>query len=219
MTLAELIEAARQRSGDDMSQNYLCTDEEWTRFANESEREACRRARLIVDSTTASICVIPITLATNLYTIDSRVLRIKRVKLANRTIPLSPVSYRDLDRAIPGWQSDTGEPRAYIKDMDVGKFKLYPAPIDQDTMTLTVIRLPLTDIVTDGPELKEHLHEGLIHGMLERFYSRPDTETIDPQKAAKHAALFEAEFGKKSSALDEAWLEQNAGYMDEEGQF
>lgn len=221
MTLSDLIEQARIRADDTVSTAYLWTDAEWKRYANEAEREACRRARLIVDSTTVSVCRVTLAAGTKTYSLDPRVIFIRRAKLSGVAVPLRRVSYRDLDRSVPGWEDETGEPMAHVPDMDTGKFRPYPAPTAAGTVTLTVVRLPLCDMVQDEdePEINDRYHESLIHWMLYRAYSKQDAETKDAQKAAENLALFEQEFGKKSSAIDEEWIEREHGYTDEEGVF
>jgi hypothetical protein len=71
----------------------------------------------------------------------------------------------------------------------------------------------------DEPEINRRFHESLVFWMLYRAYSKQDAETKDAKKAGENLALFEQEFGKKSSAIDEAWIEREHGYTDEEGVF
>jgi len=66
----------------------------------------------------------------------------------------------------------------------------------EETATLSVIRLPLTNItsadLTVEPPIPEDDHVSLLDGILKYAYLKQDTETYDPQKAARHAVLFEA---------------------------
>lgn len=218
MTLAELLADARMKSTDDVAP-YLWSDAELKGYANEAEREACRRGRLIVDSTSTQVC--NITLAANRATtiLSPKVFFVNRAKLVGESLPLTPISYKDLDRQVPGWEDTTGTPTHFVKDMDSGKFRPYPTPTAATAVRLTVTRMPLCDMTedTDEPEIRPHLHESLVHWMLYRQYSKPDADTEDEAKAAKHLALFEQEFGKKSSAFDEAWIEREHGYTPDEG--
>ena len=73
-------------------------------------------------------------------------------------------------------------------------------------LNLTVARLPLTemdDLGGDEPEIRPEFHRSLRFWMLYRAYSKKDRETEDPEKAQANLALFEAEFGPRSSALAE----------------
>jgi len=218
MLLSELISAARYRA-DDRVAPYLWSSAEWIEYANDAEREACRRARLITDSTTAAICQLTLVNATETYALDSRIQFIKRVKISSSTIPLKPASMLDLDEQRPGWQDETGDPQLYVTDMDQALFRPYPTPTAAATVTMTVLRDPLVDMEDgdDTPEIASRYHLGLVHWMMFRAYSKEDTQTYSPKAADRAAALFEAEFGPKSSAQNEAWIRTHHGFMQDEG--
>lgn len=217
MNLSEIIAAARIQATDTVAP-YLWSDTEITGYANDAEREACRRARLITDSTTAAVCSITLSTAVS-YPLDPKVLFINRVKLVGESIPLAPISYKDLDRQVPGWEDNTGTPTHFVKDTDTGRFRPYPTPTVAGTAKLTVTRMPLEDMVTshDEPEIRPHLHDSLLFWVLYRMFSKPDNDGHDEVKAAKNLGLFEQEFGKKSAAFDEAWIEREHGYTPDEG--
>ncbi len=218
MNLEQIIAAARDRL-DDNQEPYLWSDGELARFANDGEREACRRARLIIDSTTAEICQIALTDSEVNYELDSRILFIRRAKLAGRSPVLKRHSYKTLDRERPGWEAETGEPESYVPDQTTGQFRPYPSPDTAGTVALTVIRLPLDDMTDDSdePEIKPHLHESMGYWIDYRAYSKQDAETKNDDKAAAALSMFEQEFGKKSTAIDEMWIEREHGYEEDEG--
>jgi hypothetical protein len=218
MNLCELIKAAREES-DDVAKPYLWSDAEWTRYANEAENEACRRARLITDSRTPEVAEVEVTAGEAAYDLDERVLFVRRVKPDSRSQPLGKVSYKALDSGVPGWEDETGDPRGYITDQDTGVLRLYPSPTAADTLKLTVIRMPLNCMKdsNDAPEIASRFHHSLIYWMLHRAYSKQDAETKNEQKAANNLALFEQEFGKKSGAIDETWIQNEHGYIPDEG--
>lgn len=218
MNRSELIANARILATDTVAP-YLWSDAEITIYANDAQREACRRARLITDSATASVCSIALAAATPIYTLNQKVLFVNRVKLVGESLPLTSISYKDLDRQIPGWEENTGSPTHYVKDTDAGKFRPYPTPTVAGTAKLTVTRMPLEDMTSDSdePEIQPHLHDSLLFWILYRMFSKPDNDGYDEAKAAKNLALFEQEFGRKSSAFDEAWIEREHGYTPDEG--
>jgi len=220
VTLQDLIDEARSRSGD-TSDPPFTLDSEWTRFANDGEREAARRARLILDSSTAAVCQLALVAGQATATLDPRVLFIRRAKLVGRSMVLRRISRRDLDNARPDWEDESDEPSAFVPDMDTGKFRPYPRPLANGVVKLTACRLPLEDMkdLKDEPEIGPHLHMGIVDWMLFRHYSKQDQDVRDEKKAAEHLAAFEAEFGKKSSAIDEHWIEQEHGYDENEGLF
>jgi hypothetical protein len=220
MKLSELITAARQRTSDEASP-YLWSDAEWTRFANEAQRDACRRSRLLLDSSTEEIARISLTAGEPVYDLDSRVIFVRRARVEGQSQPLSPISHQDLDEIAPGWEDEVSEPRAMVIDFDTGKFRPYPTPKDDGIVRLTVQRLPLASMVkpTDTPEIHERFHEGLLEGMLERAYRKQDSQTRDKTREAEHAANFTREFGPPSSAIDETWLQTKHGIVPNEGNY
>lgn len=212
--------AARIRLGDRKA-SYLWADEELDAFANDAQNEACRRARLLIDSSTEEITLISLSAGEATYPLDPRILFLRRVKMTGVSQKLRPVSYKDLDTHQPDWQDETGEPRHYVPDMDTDLFRPYPTPEVAGTVRLTVVRLPLAPMVDDGdvPEVKPHLHESLLDWVCHRAYSKQDADTQDDEKAAIYLARFELEFGKKSSAVDEEWINREHGFTPEEGVF
>lgn len=64
----------------------------------------------------------------------------------------------------------------------------------ESTATLSVIRLPLTQITSADlsvePPIPEDDHMSLLEGILGYAYLKQDTETYDPQKSARHLLAF-----------------------------
>jgi hypothetical protein len=103
----------------------------------------------------------------------------------------------------------------FIPDYETGKIVLYPPPSENGTLLMTVVRDPLAEMndMDDEPEIAARYHRSLRFWMMFRAYSKQDTETFDPKKLADSLSMFEQEFGKKSAAIDEAWItrEQQEG--------
>jgi hypothetical protein len=218
MNLGQLKATARSRA-DDQQTNYLWSDEEWTEYANDAQNQACRRARLIIDSTTTAITQLSMASGDVTASLDERILFIKRAKVSSVSNPLGRASFKDLDERLPGWEDATGIPQAYVPDMDTDKFRPYPTPDSAITVNLTVVRLPLEDMAndTDEPEINKRYHLHLVDWMLHRAYSKQDSETVDMAKANKYLATFEAQFGKESTANEENWINREHGFMENEG--
>jgi len=70
-----------------------------------------------------------------------------------------------------------------------------------------------------NPEIPARYHYGLVNWMLFRMFNKQDAQTNDPEKAAKAEAAFEKEFGKKSSAIDERYIQENYGFDEFDGVF
>ena len=208
MNLRALIDLFRQEV-DDLVEPYLWSDDEAFDYANDAQQEACRRARLLVDSSTTAICQIAVTTAgLGLLTLDPRVIFVRRARFA-ASLPLKRMNMQDMEAYDPYWQDTAAStPTVFIPDFETGKLQLWPKPSAAGTLLLTVVREPLADMDSDDdtPEIAARWHRSLRHWMVYRAYSKQDSEGADPKKAAAALALFEQEFGAKSSALDEAWI-------------
>lgn len=214
LTLLQLRTLFRQEA-DDANSPYLWSDAELNDYANDAQNEACRRARLLVDSTTAAICQYTVASSGSgsyLIALDSRVLFVRRARLASRTVPLARMFLSDIEEQVPNWEAATaGQPDRYIPDYQTGYVRLYRPSSVADTLNLTVVRMPLTDMSADGdvPEIHTAWHRSLRFWMLYRAYSKHDAETYDEKKALANLKLFEEEFGKRSAAFDEEWLREH----------
>lgn len=216
MNLLELTTLFRN-DADDATAPYLWSDEEAMDFANDAEAEACRRARLLVDSSTAAICALDLLVADGaLVALDERIMFVRRARLEGQR-PLARMNMQDMEDSNPLWQdAPAGTPRVFITDYQTGSLLLWPTPDADATLLLTVVRTPLVEMndEQDSPEIAPRFHRSLRYWMLFRAYSKQDAAANDPKKAADSLALFEQEFGKKSSALDETWIEREQVSMD-----
>lgn len=221
MNLGELICALRTERLDDTKEPYLWCPEELTRHLNDAQDEACRRARLLVDSSTASICNHAVTTGKVLYALDPRIIFVRRAKLASKSRPLGFASYLDLDEECPGWEGRTGTVECVITDFETGKLRLYRSPTAADTLKLTVVRTALNPMESgdDEPEIAPRHHYSLLDWAAHRAYSKQDADTLDTTKAAAYAAAFEREFGPKSPAIDEIYQAMRQPFDGNDGRF
>jgi hypothetical protein len=122
------------------------------------------------------------------------------------------MTMQDLETSDPYWEdaSATTYPCAFVPDWESGKLRFHPPPTAQLTALLTVVRDPLAEVTNedDTPEIAARYHRSLRHWMAYRAYLKPDEDTYRPDKAKEAMALFEQEFGPKSSAIDEAWIQR-----------
>lgn len=232
MTLVQLISSFREVA-DDVGTPPLWSDAVVTFWANEAQHEAARRARLFLDSSTDATCKIDVTAGTAVYTVDPRVIFVRRAKLSSMTTTLAKINLNDMDRTFPGWESaQASTPMHWIPTGD-HQITLFPTPIVNDVLRLQVIREPLADMAPAidnvdptpdvpavDPEIAARMQFRLIDWMLYRaFMVRDKEEKFDPESAKLYLASFEAEFGKPSSAIDETWINREHGYDDYEGLF
>lgn len=218
MILAELVRACRERLDDlggDMEgldwetddSPLLWSNDELTRYANQAEREFCRR-RPIEDAETAAVCTIAVTAGIPVYPYSDRIVGIKRAKLDSMDRPLTKVTRRWLDTERWGWEGLTDETDFYLDDLTEGRLRVVGAPTADDTLRLTVGRYPLADMAwadrdTVSPEIPLKHHDDLIHWMLHLAYLKADAETFDAKRAGGFADLFEAEVGPRIDAVAE----------------
>ena len=237
MTLQELINHARAVA-DDSSQLSLWDDTLLTFYANEAQMEAARRARLFKDSSTDAICKYTVTAGTQSITLEPRVIFVRICKIDSQDLPLQRIHQIDIDKALPKWDAGSTDGDAvthFVPDKDTGVIWFNaPFPTD-DVVHLSVIREPLRpmrlqSVVVVGtatttntaidPELRPRHHYGLVNWMLSRMLNMRDVEEkYDPKAADGYLALFEGEFGKKSAAFDETWIEREQMYDDADGTY
>jgi hypothetical protein len=204
MNLNELIIAAQNQADEIVDKpDLLWSLAEWAEHANDAENEACIRANLIIDKS-SSMTSIPVLSGIATYSIDERIIKIKRVKLLSGTEPLVKTSRRVLDATYPNWEADTGAVRSWLPD-DTNKVTLYKSPITGTTMNFMVSRLPenpmtLANKLTESPEIDAMYHQGLVDWMLHRAYSKQDSETLDKGKAKEHLTRFVKRFGERPPA-------------------
>lgn len=218
MQLLDLITLFRNEV-DDTTQPYLWSDAEAIEFANDAQLEAARRGRLLVDSTTLAVTRLAVTAGSALLALDPRVLFVRRVRCAG-SLPLRRMNMQDMEAYDPYWQDAApGMPRVFVPDYETGKLLLWPTPASGATLQLTVVRDPLKDMEDDAesPEIAPRYHRSLRFWMMARAYAKQDSQANDPKKELASMALFEQEFGKKSSAIDETWITREQ--MEGDGTF
>lgn len=208
MNLGQLIAEARSQlddpespgAGDDS--DSLWTNAELKSYANRAVEEACIRAGLIVDSETASVCQISVVDATALYAISDRILSIQQMKLSGVSRVLTQTGYKYLNDKYSDWEVKTGEPSHYILDAHNRKLLFFRIPEQAYTATMTVNRLPLTDMVADGdlPEIPVQFHFDLLYWIKSLAYQKHDAETRQPALSKDADNDFTNIFGARPNA-------------------
>lgn len=215
MTVVELIALYRNRT-QDVAAPYLWGDDEIIEYIDDAQNEACRRAHLLVDSRTTEICEAPVTAGDPVVPVDPRIIHIRRARRGSDSMPVKRMSVRDMDQQLPGWEGilTPGTPVVFIPDWETDVVRLYSVPGVDDTLCMTVVRMPLDPInsATSTLEIATRYHRGLLDWMLHRGYSKADPETLDATKAKAADERFTAEFGEKTGAVDERWAFEQ--YLD-----
>jgi len=120
----ELVAALRESKLDDVAPPFLWSDVELLRFLNYAEVQACRRAHLIIDWTTANdsgtaatagtfgqkpLCVLSVIADQATYNLSPKILQVRRCQLKSMTYPLiGPVTHAELDERLAGWWGTAG---------------------------------------------------------------------------------------------------------------
>ena len=204
MTLAELIAAYRAESFDDADPPFV-SDELATLYANEAQVEAARRSVPLRDSSLS----VSVSAGEPVVKLDKKVLRVIRARLQSQARALEFLTIYELDRGTSAWETMTGIPRVLVTDYQHGAVRMWPKPLRDETLLLTVDRLPKKmESDEDEPEIREEHHRSLVNWILYRAYSRVDADMFDPNKAAIALKQFESEFGARVSARNEEWVRQ-----------
>ena len=203
MNLEQLI-AQFRIDVDDLVQPYLWPDEWVAPWLTEAVSEAAVRGRLIYEAADPAICEIAVTAGTATYPLHASLYELVslRFKVAgsDRSEPVHIKAREELDRIRPGWRDETGTPRYAVQDDT--RITLVPRPEVAGTLHVEGYRVPLKALAndTDKPEIHEAHHRHLVHWALHRAFSKPDSETIDPTRAATAEAAFTRYFGPRPDA-------------------
>jgi len=196
------IRAEVRRFLDDTVEPYEISDTAINSRIDEAINEACTRADLILDSS-SSICDISVVAGTSEYATSPLIIDIHRARLPSAKKPLHKLGYKALDDEDGEWASRTGTPEAYILDMDTNKLVLYPTPKIDETLNMTVRRLPETGLADDDsePEFAKTYHYDLIYWVLHLTYLTRDSEIFDQKASDRYESIFERRFGTRRTAL------------------
>lgn len=201
-TSAQLLSLFHQNPVD-MTAPYRWSDAQVYGWLSEGQREACIRAKLIKDVSTASICEIDVSAGTATYQASELIIRIDAAFLVgsdgNRA-SLSVIDRVEADRIFPDWRTTADTPSAIIHEGT--KLTLNRLPLEDATLHLEVLRLPISDInATAAPEIPAVHHEELVSWALYRALLIEDDDDEKPMgRWQKYLSRFESYFGKKPSA-------------------
>jgi hypothetical protein len=209
VTTPELIIALRELL-DDEQQPFLWKDSALVRYLNDAERQACRRAYLVIDRNTASICNISLTASTASYTLHSKVLQMRRIAVGSSDTPLLIQTKEEVDYLfnIGGmdWASyPAGIPEIVITEAN-NELIFFPPPQSADVAYLEVARLPKVDLTNDdtsSPEIPLLYHEDLILWGAHRAFMKNDSDSVSVALAREYEQKFTDRFGPLPSARSE----------------
>lgn len=163
---------------------------------NEAAEEAAIRGRLLdTDQLTVALAAGDpyADYPAHAWSISEITLDGKRLQLVDREM---------LDESEGDWERRTGTPVA-VCEID-GRLRFYPIP-EQDgeaqVRAFCVPETPLDENNLDGePGLPERDHKHLLDYALSIAYLDVDADAMDPNRAARHEALFERRYGPPVTA-------------------
>ena len=203
MNLEQLI-AQFRIDADDLVQPYLWPDDWVAPWLTEAVSEAAVRGRLIYEAANAAVCQIAVVANAATHDLHKSLFELVHLRFqatgAATSLVLSIKAREELDRIRPGWRDETGTPRYAVQDDT--RITLVPRPEVAGTLHVEGYRLPLKALAndTDKPEIHEAHHRHLVHWALHRAFTKPDSETIDPTRAATAEAAFTRYFGPSPDA-------------------
>jgi len=158
-SLAELEQIFREDL-DDLVSPYLWSEQQVAQYFTEAQKLFAKRTDLLMDSSTASIVQLAVTANQPYVSLSPLVTKIRRAQLASQGTKLHITNFDDLDATtdIPDyglqtmldWTTATGTPRLLVADMDQSKARLVPIPTQDDTINISVFRMPLSPITYDN---------------------------------------------------------------------
>ena len=200
----EQLTAQFRVDADDLTEPHFW-DAEWiAAWLTEAQAEAAIRGRLLYEAANAAVCQIAVAANTATHDLHKSLFELVHLRFQATGATTSSVvtikAREELDRIRPGWRDETGTPRHAIQDDT--RITLVPRPELAGTLHIEGYRAPLKALAndTDKPEIHEAHHRHLVHWALHRAFTKPDSETIDPQRAAAAEAAFTRYFGPSPDA-------------------
>lgn len=198
----------------DTQEPYLWSDVEVFQYMDAAQKQFCRLAGGIADST-SPLTQVSVSTGEPWAAIDSRILKIRRVQRQSDSKKVEVINHEDLDRLLDGDDYGTrrqfkldnmpGEVRFIITNMEQDKIRLIRVPAVDDTLEMSVYRMPLKSVTGKDQkfEIHEQHHEYLLHWMKKLAYSKQDAETRNDKVAETNETKFR-------QYCDQARLEREA---------
>ena len=205
MKAEDLIELIRTELGD-KEEPFLWETKELIHYLNHAVQEACERALLIEDRSTARVCRFKTAPGIDTYELHASLIKIKRITVAGKL--LHETSVEEMDAASGNWEQQFGQPHSFIFEGSQGgmkpKVRLIPRPTAEADVQMTVYRGAIAHItertLCDEPEVPWSMRDALKYWVLRCAYMKVDTDAQNPVKAAEYEGLFTAVFGSKPDA-------------------
>lgn len=179
---------------DDLELPYLWSDAEVFEYATDAQRWFCRKTEGIADSRTVATCQLAIVPATEWYTMDPRILKLRAARRGDTGRPVPIINPEKLNLYDVRFDGNAGVLKALIVGLTDGAIRAYPVPSETVTINLEIFRLPLLPItgLLQALEIAEQHHRALVMWMRYRAYCKQDADTLDLKRAADYEQKFDA---------------------------
>lgn len=95
--------------------------------------------------------------------------------------------------ADDGWENATGRPRYYSREFRPGYLRMYPAPVEDDTLRITAV-IGALETVLGAPLPFQHPKDVrlLLLWMKYLAYGKKDVDTFDPAASSRYKSEYDA---------------------------
>lgn len=198
MATAEQLINLFRAAACDQEEPRLFATEDVLAWLDEAQREACVRGRLLHESSDPAMCRIALEQGRSTYPLNPAIYELDHLSqqaAGGVRRPVKLVSQEWLDGHVPEWRTREGDPQ-YAVQNDTS-LRLVPTPVRDGTLFIEGYRVSAAlEDPADTPEIHVAHHARLLDWALYRAYSRPDTDTMDLERAQAHRQEFEAYFGR-----------------------
>lgn len=167
------------------------TNEELVSNINESIRQVYRRIHPVKD-----LIDVDIEIGTTTYTLPEYVLKIIGVKREDGR-ELEEKGLEDIWE-LKDMNTKTGDLAKFIPNDINNTLRVFPSPLKNETISVLIYRLPLTELSWDDyegiPELRADFHIPLLFYAAHLCYLKDEANTLDPGRAKDFLSMFDREF-------------------------
>jgi hypothetical protein len=223
MTKASVLVARFRHDTGDLKAPFLFATPDVLRWLSEAEDEACKRGDLIREDSDGSMCALAVAAAGRPAPLNPLWLRIDSAVWVEpaedadsdpqRTNLRILTDRKVLDRESSTWRYDSGDPSTLL--VEGRQLRLVDTPDTAGTLYLEGFRLPKQPLAkdVDEPEIASVHHLELVNWALKLAFERPDSETLDPQRAKRAEDAFSAYFGPPRDR--EQWQETEVAHVNQ----
>lgn len=191
------VEWADITEDDDEHVQFRWTNEELTKYIDLAQKQVART--LLCFKSDDPQFAIDIVADTAEYLLNTDIIKVKDMYLNSTGKVINKSELEDF-AGLSHWRTRTGAPSSAIVDENTGKIRLYPIPIENDTLNLIVYHLPLTTLdwelaETQSLEIREEYQIPMLYWAAYLAYQKDEANALDPEASLKMRSLFEQEFG------------------------